>query len=130
MHPFCFNSGTNIALRVRSDYSSVAFTVEWDNVADNVPEPTFNQYRVTYSPNHNGRPNAQQSPRIISVSSLGTSGIGSLLLYGLDPGQLYTVTLETLYNGEQTDDALGRLSFRTRNCKSLSVELLLQVLNC
>ena len=110
---FCFvqfRVGTNIELQVLEE-SSYSFTVTWVNTEAD----TFNQYRITYSPDHNDRPNAQQSPRIISVSTLGTATHGSLLIYGLDPGQLYTVTLETLYNGVQTDDAFGRVYYRTRN---------------
>lgn len=102
--------GTTIGMDIAAGYISTQFTVLW-----NVPTSgDFNQFEVTYDPYDPTNPNAQEYRRIISVSSLNGAQEGSLLIYGLEPGQLYNVYVQTMLNGIQTDDGYGRISFRTR----------------
>ncbi|XP_030844323.1 tenascin-N-like [Strongylocentrotus purpuratus] len=107
--PVTRGSGTYIGMDIGADFISTQFTVLWDVPTAGV----FNQFQVTYDPYDPTRPNIQESPRIISVSSLNGAQEGSLLIYGLEPGQLYNVYVQTMLNGLQTDDGFGRISFRT-----------------
>ncbi|XP_071485162.1 receptor-type tyrosine-protein phosphatase eta-like [Diadema antillarum] len=103
------DTGTTINLMISAVTTSTSFTVLWDVL----PPGDFNQYLISFSPDHNDRPGSQRSPQVISVSSLGDDAQGSLLIYGLSPGELYTVNLKTRLNGVDTDDGIGRISYRT-----------------
>ncbi|XP_063969770.1 tenascin-X-like isoform X1 [Lytechinus pictus] len=106
--PVSRESGTTIGMDIGDDFTSTQFTVVW-----NIPTGDFNQFYVRYTPYDPTHPNAQQDLRIISVSSLGGASQGTLLIYGLVPGELYNVNVQTGKNGEPTDDGFGTISFRT-----------------
>ncbi len=83
-------------------YTTNSLTIRWP-----VIEGDFDAYHISYSPYVPGA-NTLISPRRVSKSS----GITQLYIYGLEPGQLYTVTLRSQLGTQFTDDVYSVLQQR------------------
>ena len=86
-------------------YDTTSMVVRWPAI-----QGRFDAYHVSYSP-YVPAANTVISPRRIAKDS----GITELRLYGLNPGELYTVTLRSQLGGQFTDHVYSVL--QQRLCK-------------
>ncbi|XP_072045801.1 tyrosine-protein phosphatase 10D-like, partial [Amphiura filiformis] len=94
-------SVTPVSMRVIA-YTTNTLTVRWPQI-----DGDFDAYHISYSPYIPGA-NTLISPRRVAKSS----GVTDLQIYGLVPGQLYTVTLRSQLGTQFTDDVYSVLQQR------------------
>ena len=87
---------TPLSLEVIS-YTDTKINIQWDALIGG----TFDHYQISYTP-YIPRPETIASPR-----SVPKDFTRELELYGLDPGQEYTIKLVTVYRGVVTSDAIS-----------------------